>query len=303
MVRNFRLILNSLDPLCNTIGIYYSYDYGTTYNVVLKDNEKTIEFEIPTAPTIYIYAEEIDGIRKDKTSVFVFTDTETFVTPTPLPPTPTPTPTNTPTNTITPTRTPSPTPSRQTPTPTYTPTRTPSQTPTNTATPTSTQTLTPTSTPGATPSTTPTNTPTSATATPTPTNTPTPSITASVTPSNTPTRTPTPTCTRTPTPTIPQSFTYQLTGPDNEDAVQKIGILSPEPYSFNDTIWYNGGGSQITFYGAVIYVNGQFRSNISYTSDRAGTSFGYSTAFPAGGTPQFIGTFPPTAPGGTVYLT
>ena len=198
-------------------------------------------------------------------------------------PTPSPTATATPTPTHTPTHT-------MTPTATQTPSVTPSvtRTPTNTPSPTNTSIInTPTQTP--TPTKTPTNTPSH---TLTPSNTP--SVTQTMTYTATPTVTPT--LTMTLTPTLIPPFTDQLTAQGSdpafaEDGVYKVSILSPDPYNYTDTVYYNPGGAAIDFYVVTIYVDGNFRSFINYTADREGTSFGYRSSGGPSSVAQFTGVF------------
>jgi hypothetical protein len=164
------------------------------------------------------------------------------------------------------------TPTSTGPTVTTTPATTPTNTLTSTVTPTPTITQTPTSTPTTTPTTTPTNTPTTTgglSATPTPTSTG-------------PTATPTATS---------QTFSFNLTGPENIDEANKISITSPDPYLFADTVYYNTGGSIAAVYSMELYINGEFRSLIDFYTGHLGRPFGYRTAGSIGTGPQFSGTF------------
>jgi hypothetical protein len=164
MNKKFKLFFNSVDPLCKTVGINYSYDGGTTFETIYKDAAQEIFIEIPSSKYILFNAEEVDGIRKLKTANYTFIDNNIQVTPTP-----TQTPSSLPIGPIGISSTPTQTPTR-TPTPsiTKTPSSTPTQTPTSSITPTQTRT--------------PTRTPTRS---PTPTQTVTPSITPTTTPTST----------------------------------------------------------------------------------------------------------------------
>ena len=71
----------------------------------------------------------------------------------------------------------------------------------------------------------------------------------------------------------------------------KINIISPDPYNYTDTVYYNAGGAAIDFYVVAIYVDGNFRSLINYTSDREGTAFGYRSSGGPSSTAQFVGFF------------
>ncbi|NBP16988.1 hypothetical protein EBU95_21855, partial [bacterium] len=112
------------------------------------------------------------------------------------------------------------------------------------------------------------------------------------TPTPSPTTSPTPTPTPSPTPAF--SFFVSAAGSDPafaEDGVQKISIVSPNPYNYTDSIYYNNGGSALDFYTISIYVDNNFRSLINYTSDREGTNFGYRSDGVTSPYPQFIGVF------------
>jgi hypothetical protein len=102
--------------------------------------------------------------------------------------------------------------------------------------------------------------------------------------------------TETPTPTLIPPFTYLLTAEGSnpafaEDGVYKINIISPDPYNYADTVYYNAGGTAIGFNVVTIYVDGNFRSFINYTSDREGTSFGYRSSGGPSSVAQFTGIF------------
>jgi hypothetical protein len=76
-----------------------------------------------------------------------------------------------------------------------------------------------------------------------------------------------------------------------EDGIQKISILSPDPYNYTDTVYYNGGGTSLDFLVVTIYVDNNFRGFINYTSDREGTVFGYRSSGGPSSTAQFVGIF------------
>lgn len=178
---------------------------------------------------------------------------EGVVTLTP-PATPTPTPTNTPT--ITPT---------QSVTSTVTNTLTNSSTPT----PTSTQTVTPTES-SLVPTETPTQTQTS-TNTPTQTQTPTVSQTQTVTPTQT--QTATPTLTNTGIPSICEGYNYTLGGiPNTVDEISGVAFLSE---TYTDTISFNGNDPTGTPCEMLIYIDGNLRSYVNFSSGRLGQSFCY----------------------------
>lgn len=95
-----------------------------------------------------------------------------------------------------------------------------------------------------------------------------------------PTRTPMPTSTATPTPTpqpaptptaAPIMFTNTLTGPDEENPVQRISITGN-----SDTIYFNVNNQEpSTFVNMIVSVNGEQRSSISFAKERVGQQFGY----------------------------
>jgi hypothetical protein len=82
--------------------------------------------------------------------------------------------------------------------------------------------------------------------------------------------------------------------------VNKINIISPDPYNYADTVYYNAGGTAIDFNVVAIYVDGNARSLINYTSDREGTSFGYRSSGGPSAIAQFIGVF---TNGADIYFT
>ena len=129
--------------------------------------------------------------------------------------------------------------------------------------------------------------------------TPTPTPTLSPTPSPTPTQTifaPSPTPSPTPTQT-PLLFPYSLQGPGNpvEDIVQKMTLTT----ATTDIIMYgpyDGFNAQYT--SMSIYVNGEFRSVVSFTKDRINQPYGYG--YVGATAPQAYGVF---VDGGNSFLT
>lgn len=103
------------------------------------------------------------------------------------------------------------------------------------------------------------------------------------------------TTTSTTTPVPPPTFLNSLAGPSNEDGPQKLSITAG---TSNDKIYYNNwDGLTLGFTSTLVFVNGVERANISHTTDRVGTQFGYSIS---GSTPQAYGVFTNL---GSVYLT
>lgn len=139
----------------------------------------------------------------------------------------------------------------------------------------------------------------------------TPRPTGTVTPTSGPTRTPTPTptLTRTPTPTptvtgtgtpANQVVLVASPAPGTDDELNGVSIVSENP-SYVDTIFYNGRDLNDYIYEApmYIYVNGVFRTTVTFPDDFTGSQFGYKLAGASGSTPQAYGTFT----GGRVDLT
>ena len=170
-------------------------------------------------------------------------------------------------------------PATQTPTPTITSTMTPTQsvtstitnTPTTTSTPTSTstQTVTPTeSSLVATETPTPTQTPTQ---TPTSTQTPTISQTQTLTPSETQAATPTPTGTGAPSSCV--GYSYTLGGIIGVvDEVAGVAFLSE---AHTDSISFNGEDPTGTPCEMLIYISGNLRSYVNFSSGRLSQAFCY----------------------------
>ena len=187
-------------------------------------------------------------------------------------------------------------PATQTPTPTNTPTITPTQSVTSTITNTLTQTPTPTSTSTQTvtptesslvPTATPTQTQTS-TNTPTQTQTPTVSQTQTYTPtktqtptvSQTQTYTPTKTQAATPTPTntevssVCTGYSYTLGGTIGVVAeAAGVAFLSE---AYTDSISFNGEDPTGTPCEMLIYISGNLRSYVNFSSGRLGQAFCYA---------------------------
>lgn len=119
-----------------------------------------------------------------------------------------------------------------------------------------------------------------------PTQTPTPTPTSTPVPA-TPTPTPVPTAapTSTPTSTPAPSFSFFVSGPAGEDAPNQISLTSPSGHRFYYNAW---PGSSTTYLAVLPRIGGTQVANISYTSDRNGTLFGYSTS---GTSYTHLGTF------------
>jgi hypothetical protein len=114
-----------------------------------------------------------------------------------------------------------------------------------------------------------------------PTSTPASTVVPTSTPASTVVPTSTPASTNTPT----INFAFNVVGPDGEDATNQIGITSPPEHRF----YYNSKPGTSTESLAVMpKINGQQVAMISFTSDRVGTQFGYSTT---GSVATHIGTF------------
>ena len=135
---------------------------------------------------------------------------------------------------------------------------------------------------------------------PTGTVTPTSGPTRTPTPSPTVTRTPTPTPTVTPTGAPPNQVVLVASLGGTDDELNGVSFQS-EQGAYVDTIFYNGRDLNDYIYEApmYVYVNGVFRTTVTFPDDFTGSQFGYKLAGASGSTPQAYGTFA----GGRVDLT
>lgn len=131
---------------------------------------------------------------------------------------------------------------------------------------------------------------------PRPTRTPTPTPSPSTTPSPTPSGTPTPTPSPTPSST-PLLFPFSLQGPGApvENVEQKVTLTTATTDIFMFAAF---DGFTVEYTSMEIFINGEYRSTVSFTRDRIGTAYGYGFTGATG--PQAYGVY---VDGGQSFLT